>query len=147
MFSECKGLLVNFMLEKNGYQHISLGYCKKNQKFSIQHSASKLLIMISLDSIGPTGLQARLWENRFISVQYVDRLQSAIESKSNGLATRGVLLRAITCLTQSNHTVKIIDMKSDDQSPPYITNIYCFCCIGIGECRHYELHTARQWRL
>jgi hypothetical protein len=62
-------------------------------------------------------------------------LQWAIQSKSRGLPPSGVLLRAVTFLIQAKHTVKIIDMKSDNQSPPYFTNTYCFCCMGVDELR------------
>jgi hypothetical protein len=62
MFSESNSLHINFVLEKNGYQDISLRYSKKTQKFALHLSSSKLLIRISRDSIGPAGLQVRLWE-------------------------------------------------------------------------------------
>ena len=123
MFSESNGLIVNFVWEKNDYQHISLWICKKNQILHLifQHQITNNDFPWYHWSNRPPGPSLRdRTENKFISVRYSDRLQSAIQSKSRGHPPIDILLRAITFLIKAKHTAKIIDMKPDDQIPPYV---------------------------
>ena len=53
--------ICQFLWEKKWLPaYMSLRNCKKNQKFALHLSATKLIITISRDSIEPTGLQVRL---------------------------------------------------------------------------------------